>query len=139
LSLSNLVGTILLFLFLVRLYAWRGSQRIERICYGYSILLFTGWVFGVHGVLAKFRERGSLAYPLMMLGVSALIFLAVALVWRRSFSSRPTARPSSPFVEEPLLRSLFASGTPLAWSRLRLCYLTAFVLQGAALLGAIFC
>ena len=140
LSLSNLVGTILLFLFLVRLYAWRGSQRIERICYGYSILLFTGWVFGVHGVLAKFRERGSLAYPLMMLGVSALIFLAVAFVWRRSFSDRPAARQSSPspFVEEPLLRWLFTSAVPLAWSHLRLCYLAAFVLQGAALLGAIF-
>ena len=138
-GLSNLAGTILLFLLLTRLYAWRGSQRIERICYGFAILLFTGWVFGTHGTLSDFKARGSLAYPLLLLGVSALIFLAVALVWRRSFSSRPTARPSSPFVEEPLLRSLFASGTPLAWSRLRLCYLTAFVLQGAALLGAIFC
>ena len=139
-DLSNLVGTILLFLFLARLYAWKGPEKIERICYGFSILLFTAWVFGVHGTLAGFRERGSLAYPLVMLGVSALIFLAVALVWRRSFSSRPTARHSSPspFVEEPLLRSLFASSAPLAWSRLRLCYLAAFILQGAALLGAIF-
>lgn len=138
-GLSTLTGTVLLFVFLGRLYRWRGGARTEWLCYGFALLLFTCWVYRTQAALPRIGDivNGEvpmpITFPLRLIGMSALIFLVCALIWRRSFSSR-SHHLTSPFMEEPLFRS----PAPLGEARPRIYYLAAFALEGVILVGSIF-